>query len=129
MTTNYKKELRSLFDKLMQVETSCQQSFYEAPSYSYYHEIMDSFNASDMRAQAIKNIATNPSYAEAFVLDAIYKIEALERDSSLRRKNRLDYLSDAFTDCSREVRRLDISKFNSLQFALGNADIQKKSDA
>lgn len=129
MATDYKKELRSFFDKLIQLEISYQQSFEDNPSYTYYHEVMDTFSAPDLRAQAIKNLATNASYSEAFILDAIYRMEALERDSYLRRKGRLDYLNDAFSESANEIQRLDLSKFNSLQFALGNTDIQKKSDA
>lgn len=129
MATNYKKELRSFFDKLIQLENSYKQSFEDTPSYSYYSDIMGAFSAPDLRVQALKSMAASPSFSEAFVLDAIYKMESMERDAHLRGKARLQYISEAYSESAMEIQRLDMSKFNSLQFALGNADIQKKTDA
>ncbi|HET8687876.1 MAG TPA: hypothetical protein VFM18_14635 [Methanosarcina sp.] len=129
MATDYKKELRSFFDKLMQVETGYQGSYLDPNPYTYYNEIMDSFDASDLMAQGLKGISNNPSLAEAFVLDALFRMEALERDSNLRAKTRLSYLDDAYFEGGSEMQRLELSKFNSLQFALGNSEVQKKSEA
>lgn len=91
----------------------------------FSHSFLDSVNLNSLKASLLNNASGNPSYAEAALLDLVFKFDAIKRDLKIRKKRRADYYKDASDEYENEKIRLRSLTVSAVQTMAGNSAQQK----
>ena len=121
-----KKELRDFFKKLSEYEDSVRKYILgESSSLGFSNSFLDSITGDALKAELMSVKSGNGSFAEAYTLDVVFRIDSLQRDLLVRKRRRRDYYDIAAADYESESIRLNASGINSIQTYSGNTKIQR----
>ena len=122
-----KDSVKSLYTSLSSYEGSIVASLEDATvNPSMATDLLASLEVDEIETNILNRVSHNSSNVESSLQEAVDMRYAVSREVSIRSMKRSDYYIDAGEEHTDEKLRLEIRKVNTMQYLLGNTDIQRR---
>lgn len=123
-----KTEIKNLFNKLSTIETNNLESI-TTPStnFAFFKDTFSDFDMKSSKGEAKRVLTNSPSLAEAYLIDSIYKLMAIQRDVIIRSKTRLDFFLESTNESGEERSRLARNQANTILYSFGDSNTQNQN--
>jgi len=122
-----KDSVKSLYTSLSSYEGSIVASLEDATvNPSMATDLLASLEVDEIETNILNRVSHNSSNVESSLQEAVDMRYAVSREVNIRAMKRSDYYIDAGEEHTEEKLRLEIRKVNTMQYLLGNTDIQRR---
>lgn len=122
-----KDSVKALYTSLSSYEGSIVASLEDAMvNPSMATDLLASLEVDEIETNILNRVSHNSSNVESSLQEAVDMRYAVSREVNIRAMKRSDYYIDAGEEHTDEKLRLEIRKLNTMQYLLGNTDIQRR---
>jgi hypothetical protein len=122
-----KDSVKALYTSLSSYEGSIVASLEDAMvNPSMATDLLASLEVDEIETNILNRVSHNSSNVESSLQEAVDMRYAVSREVNIRAMKRSDYYIDAGEEHTDEKLRLEIRKVNTMQYLLGNTDIQRR---
>lgn len=122
-----KDSVKALYTSLSSYEGSIVASLEDATvNPSMATDLLASLEVDEIETNILNRVSHNSSNVESSLQEAVDMRYAVSREVNIRAMKRSDYYIDAGEEHTDEKLRLEIRKVNTMQYLLGNTDIQRR---
>jgi len=122
-----KDSVKALYTSLSSYEGSIVASLEDATvNPSMATDLLASLEVDEIETNILNRVSHNSSNVESSLQEAVDMRYAVSREVNIRAMKRSDYYIDAGEEHTDEKLRLEIRKLNTMQYLLGNTDIQRR---
>lgn len=122
-----KDSVKALYTNLSSYEGSIIASLEDAMvNPSMATDLLANLEVDELETDLISRMSHNSSNIESSFQEAVDTRYAVSREVNIRAMKRSDYYIDAGEEHADEKLRLELRKVNTMQYILGNTDIQRR---